>query len=252
VLAEQGHSYSAIAHQVGIQRVTVSKWLNHTGSDDQAHSPPESATSVADAATLAAVPVVQPPAPWQQWDEVRAVREGLQEHRYLLLRRPKHLTTEQQAHIDALLASPVGPKLQVARHFLLEWYLVLHDADGQRRTLDEARERFAAWSSDPVYATVALLRRVQERMTAEFERLSQFLRNPQWEATNNGAERAGRAFRHGQAAHFNLRSRPALEGAIVVTACHRKATATRGQHQEWARSGRGRTPRGQMVGSAAG
>jgi transposase len=192
-LALQGHSYCAIARQVGIHRVTVSKWLNHAVSNDPAHHRPEPPESTTDAATPTALPSTQPLPPWQQWDEVRVVREGLQEHRYLLLRRPKHLMAEQQAHIDTLLASPVGPQIQVARRFLEEWYLLLYDADGQRRTLDEARERFAAWSSDGAYATVAPLRRVQERMTMEFERLSQFLRNPHWEATNNGAERAGRA-----------------------------------------------------------
>jgi hypothetical protein len=128
----------------------------------------------------------------------------------------------------------------------------LHDADGQRRTLDAARDRFAAWSSAARYAAVAPLRRVQERMAAQSERLSHFLRNPGWEATNNGAERAGRALRHGQAPHFNLRTGPAIEGAIVVAAWHRKATATNGRHLEWARSSRGRKPQGQIVENARG
>lgn len=251
-LAEQGHSYCAIAQQVGIHRVTVSNWLNPAVLDDPAPGLPEPPTTTTAADTPPALPSTELPHPWQQWDEVRQVREGLQEHRYLFLRRPNHLTVEQQAQIDTLLTSPVGPQLQVARRFLEEWYLLLYDADGQRRTLDEARERFAAWSSDGAYATVAPLRRVQARMTAEFERLSQFLRNPDWEATNNGAERAGRAFRHRQAPHFNLRSKGALEGAVVVAACQRKATATSGRRQEMARSGRGRTPRGQIVERASG
>jgi hypothetical protein len=240
VLAEQGHSYSAIAGQVGIQRVTLSKWLNHPRADDQAQSPMEPPTSTADAATLAGVPVIQPPPPWQQWDEVRVVREDLQEHRYLLLRRPNHLTVEQQAQIDTLLTSPAGLQLQVARQFLEEWYLLWHDGDGQRLPLDEAREHFAAWSSNSVYPALAPLRRVQERMTAQFERLSHFLREARWEATNNGAERVGRAFRHRQAPHFNLRKKTSMEGAIVVMACHRKAAATGAAHAEGARSGRGR------------
>jgi len=190
-LALQGHSYCAIAQQVGIHRVTVSNWLNHAVVDDPAQHPTAYPTSTTDAERPEALPA--PPPPWQQWDEVRVVREGLQEHRYLFLRRPDHLTADQQAQIDMLLASPVGPQLQVARRFVLEWYLLLYDADGQRRTLEEARERFAAWSSHGAYASVAPLRRVQERMTAEFERLSQFLRKQDWEATNNGAERAARA-----------------------------------------------------------
>jgi len=239
-LAEQGHSYCAIARQVGIHRVTVSKWLNHAAPSDPAQCPTESPESTADAQAGTALPA--PPPPWQQWDEVRQVREALQEHRYLLLRRPKHLTAEQQAQIDALLISPLGPQLQSARRFLEEWYLLWCDGDGHRRTLDEAHERFAAWSSDSTYAAVAPLRRVQERMTAQFERLSQFLRNPCWEATNNGAERAGRAFRHRQAPHFSLRNPTSMEGAIVVMACQRKAAAIGDAHPEMARSGRGRKP----------
>jgi len=234
---------------VGIHRVTVSNWLNRTVVDDPARHSPACPTSTTEAERPTALPA--PPSPWQQWDEVRVVREGLQEHRYLFLRREDHLTADQQAQIDTLLASPVGPQLQIARRFVLEWYLLLYDADRQRRTLEEARERFAAWSSDGEYARVAPLRRVQERMTVQFERLSQFLRNPRWEATNNGAERAGRAFRHRQAPHFNLRTGPAIEGAIVVMACQRKAAATTHGHRDSARCRRGRKPRQQMEVCAA-
>jgi transposase len=250
-LAEQGHSYCAIAQQVGIHRVTVSNWLNQMEPDDPTHCPPTPPPSTTDADTPPALPSTQPPLPWQQWDEVRQVREDLQEHRYLFLRRRDHLTVDQQAQIDTLLVSAVGPQLHVARRFLEEWFLLWHDAEGRRRTLDEARERCAAWSTDTSYAAVAPLRRVQERMTAQFERLSPFLRNPRWEATNNGAERAGRAFRHRQAPHFNLRTEPAMEGAIVVMACQRKAAATTCQHREIARCRRGRKPRQQVEVRAA-
>ena len=245
-LAKQDHAYCAIAQQVGIHRVTVSKWLNQAVLDDPAHNLPEPPTTTTVADTPPAQPSTELPHPWQQWDEVRQVREDLQEHRYLLVRRPAHLTVDQQAQIDSLLTSPVGSQLQVARRFLEEWYLLLYAADGQRRTRSEAHERFAAWSSDGEYASVAPLRRVQERMTAQFERLSQFLRNPRWEATNNGAERAGRALRHRQAPHFNLRTEPAIEGAIVVMACQRKAAATTPGHRDSARCRRGRKPRQQM------
>jgi transposase len=250
-LAEQGHSYCAIAQQVGIHRVTVSNWLNQIEPDDPTQSRSTPPAGPTDAERPTGLPSTQPPLPWQQWDEVRQVREDLQEHRYLFLRRPDHLTAEQQAQIDALLSSPVGPQLQVARRFLEEWFLLWHDAKGHRRTMEDARERFAAWSSDGEYMVVARLRRVQERMTAQFEHLSQFLRYPHWEATNNGAERAGRAFRHRQAPHFKLRTGAAMEGAIVVMACQRKAAATTCQQQEVARCRRGRKPRQQMEVRAA-
>lgn len=59
---------------------------------------------------------------------------------------------------------------------------------------------------------------------AKFESLSQFLHHAEWETTNNGAERAGRAFRHRQAPHFNLRKKKAIENATNVIACLQKAT----------------------------
>lgn len=46
-------------------------------------------------------------------------------------------------------------------------------------------------------------------------------------ATNNGAERAARAFRHRQAPHFNLRSKEAIARAMTVTACLRKEAVTK-------------------------
>jgi transposase len=249
-LADQGYSYSAIARQVGLHRVTVSKWLNHT-SLAQAHSPAEPPPNTPEAASPAPVSASQPPLPWKAWDEVRVVREALQEHRYLFLRRPKHLSADQQAQIDALLASSVGPQLQVARQFLEEWYLLWYDSAGQRRTPSEAREHFSTWSGNAAYAALAPLRRVQERMSAQYERLSHFLHNPRWEATNNGAERMGRAFRHHQAPHFNLRNPTSMEGAIVVMASHRKAAATGGAHPDVARSGRGRKPQAHLEPRAA-
>ncbi len=68
--------------------------------------------------------------PWTNWDEVRQVREALQEHRFLLLRRPEHLNVDQQAHVAALLASPLGSQLQVARDFLEGWYGLWRDEHG--------------------------------------------------------------------------------------------------------------------------
>jgi hypothetical protein len=155
------------------------------------------------------------------------VREALKEHRFLLLRRPEHLNEEQQAQVEALLASPAGAELQVGRSFLVDWYLIWKDEAGQRRTPAEAKDRYEKWQTDETYAGVLILHKVQCQVTlTKFEQLSQFLQQPEWEATNNGAERAGRAFRHRQAPHFNLRSKEAIAGAITVAACRRKELAT--------------------------
>jgi hypothetical protein len=175
---------------------------------------------------------------------VRQVREALQEHRFLFLRRPDHLQPEEQTRIAALLATPVGPQLQVARSFLVEWYRLWHDEAGQRRPLDEAQTRFAAWRTNTTYAAVPPLRRIQAQMTpSKFEHLSHFLRHPAWEATNNGVERTGRTFRHRQAPHFNLRSVTAIENAITVAACQHKTAVLDPTLSRANRSMRGRKPR---------
>jgi hypothetical protein len=167
-----------------------------------------------------------PPAPWSNWDEVRQVREALQEHRFLLLHRPENLTSDEQEQVGSLFTSPIGEQLQVVRTFLVDWYRLWINDQGQRRTLAEAKTRYDSWRDNAAYQAVPQLQRAQERMTtARFESLSQFLRHPKWEATNNGAERAGRAFRHRQAPHFNLRRKESIENSINVIVCLRKAAA---------------------------
>ena len=241
LLKEHGLSYSAIAAQVGVHRVTVSAWLNETPA-----SPPEQPDQVdpplspAQPASPATPEEPAPPAPWETWERVSEVREALREHRFLLVRQPAHLSAEQQAHVDKLLSSPAGAELQVARRFVTDWYLLWHDKEGRRRTLEEARTRFADWSTDAAFAAVAPFKRVQVKMAAQFERVSAFLRQQEWEATNNGAERFGRAFRHQQAPHFNLRETESIEGALAVMAGQRKAAALEQAPRDIARSGRGR------------
>jgi len=88
-------------------------------------------------------------------------------------------------------------------------------------------------------------------MTAtRFEQLSQFLRHPQWEATNNGAERTGRAFRHRQTPHFNLRKEASIELSIVVSACLRKELALRPSVEPFHTCQRGRKRRAPSCQSA--
>ncbi len=155
------------------------------------------------------------------------MRESLQEHRFLLLRRPEHLTEEEQRHVAALLASPVGATLQVGRDCLVDWYRLWRDEQGQRRSPSEAQSRYEAWQTHPTYGAVPVLHKIQQQVTpAKFEQVSHFLRHPEWEATNNGAERTGRAFRHRQAPHFNLRSKTAIDQSLTVTACLHKETVT--------------------------
>ena len=94
-----------------------------------------------------------PPAPWQDWDQVRQVREALREHRFLLMRRPEHLSADQQALVADLLASPPA-EVKTARTFLLDWYAVWKDHQGNRRSVADAHAFYEAWRSNPVYLAV--------------------------------------------------------------------------------------------------
>ncbi len=234
-LHQAGQSNLAIARQVGLHRVTVAKWL-------QQEPPPAEPT--AEEGPVEPEELAPPPTPWSSWEEVRQVREGLLEHRFLLLRRPEKLVGEEVQQLESLLGSPVGPQLTVLRNFLVDWYRLFRTPEGQRRSFEEAQARYEAWRSDSAYRAVPALRRVQDRITAErFGHLSQFLRCPEWEATNNGAERGGRAFRHRQCPHFNLRSPEATEGAIVIAACQRKGAASAPLASKALRCTRGRKPK---------
>ena len=243
-LAREGLSHSAIARITGLHRVTVSRWLKVEAPAAARVAPPtvcdperlpayEDARMADDPARAATDPpetdhaLAPPPAPWTSWDQVWQVREALKEQRWLLLRRPEHLTPEQQATVDALISSPAGDLVGVARRFLLDWYALWRTEDGQRRPLDEAQERYERWRTDPAYQALPALQKVQDVMTpTRFARLSQFLRQAHWEATNNGAERAGRAFRHRQAPHFRLRTERAIADPLRVITCHAKERAT--------------------------
>jgi len=234
-LKQEERSYSAIAREVGLHRVTVKKWLQQELPEDE----PENLVIIPPPAET-----IPPPAPWASWEQVRQVREALQEHRFLFLRRPENLAPEEQQQIAALLASPVGEKLAVVRNFLVDWYRLWRTEDGQKRARDEAQTRYEAWRGNADYRAVPALRRVLDRMTADkFGSLSQFLRHAEWEATNNGAERTGRAFRHRQAPLFNLRSTEAIEGALIVAACRQQKVAERTPTGEAARCSRGRKRR---------
>ncbi len=174
--------------------------------------------------------------------------QALTAARYLLLRRPDHLSPAEQGQIDALLAGPLGERLRVARSCLLEWYAIWRDERGQRRDRDDARARHRRWHEDPTYREVLPLARAQRQLDpAHFERLSHFLAEPTWEATNNGTERTARLFRHRQAPHFALRTQAAIDDALKVGAFLRKDALTTTSDIAAARCRRGRPPHTQEV-----
>jgi hypothetical protein len=252
-LRRRGWSLVGIAAHTGYTRSTVRRWLRAP--------PPPPAPPAPGAAGGGAPPpaptgkrAVPPPAPWRSWDEVREVRHGLAAARSLLVHRPEHLSERERGHLDALLRSPVGGPLRVARAFLEDWFLLWRDETGQKRSPAAAWARFARWRADPACRALPPLRRVQDRLdAARFAQLSHFLSRPEWEATSNGAERLARRFRHGQAPHYRLRTPAAVEGALTVWACQRKPAAERAPSDPRAqasRSARGRKRRCQAEAGA--
>jgi len=246
-LAQQGLSLRAIARQTGHHRQTIKRWLRQSvpptpdrmpadlsgiaAQNEQQKQGPERQVRLLIDPTESTVntdsPKTLPPAPWSSWEEARQVREALQKHRFLLLHRSEHLTPEEQEDVTHLLNTPIGAALQVVRSFLQDWYYLWMDKDGRRRSVAEAQMRYEAWRTNATYRAVSQLRHAQEQMNAaKFEHLSQFLRHPEWEATNNGAERAGRAFRHRQAPHFNLRNPGSIDRALNLAASLRQEHAT--------------------------
>ena len=247
-LYAEGSSLSAIARKTGFCRKTVRKWLREATPSELGQE------SLADG-VLAAPDDLQrppPPAPWTSWHEVAETQTELRACRYLLMRRPDHLAGEERERLDALLASPAGPKLKVARRFLEDWYSLWRDEGGGRPSLPEAQERHRRWREEETYRALPSLARVIRRVDVErFRSLSHFLKQPEWEATSNGAERAGRRFRHWQGPHYNLRALASIEAAIVAQTMIDRQVGGAVTALRPCRSTRGRRPRGAPLATAA-
>lgn len=234
-LHNQGVSIRGIRRQTGHSRNTIKRWLCGQIPKNVAKGqlPTEWLLSAEKKKTLSEdapqeqdstskLPTMSPevPAPWSSWEKVREVRNLLWKCRYLMLRRPDHLTHEDRQELELLFESPVvGESVRLVRSFLEEWYSLFYDERRTRRTLEEARERYDLLMSDPRYQTLEPLARLQARFgEAQFLKISEFLRRPEWESTNNAAERSARAFRHLQAPHYNFRKPPSIENAIRARA----------------------------------
>jgi len=240
-LYHSGLSLRQVAAQTGFARNTVRAWIRQPAPDlDSVSVPVVAALAGGPPPRLGPPP---PPAPWTSWAEVRDIREALTDSRFLLLRRPDHLDPEERAHLERVLASPIGAPLRIARAFLEGWYGLWRDAHGRRRRWDDAHDRYRAWQTNPLFWTVTPLTKVITLVDeARFTQLSHVLRNPLWEATNNGAERAGRRFRHLQGPHYNLRSVPSIERALAAQAMIAHTESSIVDVPKPSRSTRGRTP----------
>lgn len=234
-LRTEGVSIHEITRRTGHSRNTIRSWLRGTVRPREARQAPPEVT-----ARLTATSIPPPPPGWRDWDEVRAFHERLKEQRWRLMARRERLPEADQLALDALLSMPAAAPLRTAHRWVQDWFAIWHDDGGARRSVEQARIRFEAWRSDAAANALPKLARIQERMSDErFTSLSHFLRDTRWEATSNGAERGGRAFRHHQAAHFNLRSIAAIKAMMDVTANARRRAPLVSQ-AEVGRSSRGR------------
>jgi hypothetical protein len=151
--------------------------------------------------------------------EVRRVREHLRLYRALFLHQPQKLTLDERQTLGDLLAGPLGGDLRVARAFLEGWFAIWKDDRGLRRSPANAAQHNQIWHNDPEAAKLVPLRRQRHHLEADhFARLSAFLVNDTWEATNNAAERGGRAFCHAQHPHLRLRSVQTIDAGLKIRA----------------------------------
>jgi hypothetical protein len=224
-LKEQGISIREIRRQTGHSRNTIKKWLSGgapriiTETELPDGMTPEEVLAEEDLHADTPSEIPEPPSPWSDWEQVRKVRRLLWERRYAMLRRPDHLTAEHRQDLRYLLESPVGEQVGLMREFLEEWYALFHDERRKRRSIQQAKERYERLRGGGRYRALKPLARLQARLCEEhFEKISSFLRRPQWEATNNAAERGARAFRHLQAPHYNLRRTQSIDDAIKAGA----------------------------------
>jgi hypothetical protein len=239
-LKRAGVPIRGIVRHTGHSRNTVRQWLREPAELVDADSSPEP--------MACAVPPVPesdvPPQPWDSWQQVREFADVLAEHRFLLTRRPDHLTEDDRALLTVLLEAPAAAPLRTARDFLEEWFAIWRDAQGRRRSPDDAWGRYRAWRANVDYLAEPVLKRACDRIDElRFGKLSRFLEAPNWEATNNGAERMGRLFRHRQAPHFRLRTADSIDDSFRSWALTRRHRAIGGNAESAARATRGRTPR---------
>lgn len=238
-LAQEGLGMRAISRQLGHSRNTLRTWLDGTVKPKEERD----ASTMTVGVLSRGAPPPEPPPGWESWDQVRGAKDQLRKTRFQVLARFERLSEKEQAAVRAALALPCSAALRVAHRFTQDWYAIWTDAAGARRGLDEARERYNRLRNDEKAKAIPALARLQHHMTDEkFSGVSPFLSHPNWEGTNNGAERGGRLFRHLQGPHFRMRSKAAISKLIRSHACGKLPSKAEDQPSV-GRSSRGRPVR---------
>jgi hypothetical protein len=237
-LRNEGASIKELGRKTGHSLNTIRAWLKEKPA---AHLMTESLSPLPAILNIMQDAKLSPPAPWSNWEQVRHVSEQLKESRFLFARREKNLTDEEQQRLNELSLSPVGDSVRILREFMAGWYEIWHDENGSRRSWEAARTCYLELGKQEQFRNSRYLRPVSERMTEKhFEPLGQFLKVSEFEATNNGAERMGRTYRHLQASQFELRSTESREGALKAYMIKTKECIEKKQVPH---SNRGRKPK---------
>lgn len=153
-------SVSRLSPQTGHSRNTIKRWLSGgapkviTETELPAGTTPEEVLAQESPDADAPSEIPEPPLPWSDWEQVRKVRKLLWENRYVMLRRPDHLSEEHQKDLRYLLESPVGEQVGLMREFLKQWYALFHDEQRNRRSLEDARERYEHLRNDARYRSL--------------------------------------------------------------------------------------------------
>jgi hypothetical protein len=130
------------------------------------------------------------------------------------------MSTQDLEIFEKLINSPVGESMATIARFALDWYDIWHCQDTmQRRHPEDAERRWKIFSGTKKFLTFGSLRKFQQTLTdTAFFKLSEFLHNPRWESTNNGAERYCRNVRHIQKSRYSFRSEAMIASIIEMSA----------------------------------
>jgi transposase len=148
-------------------------------------------------------------------------------HRYLIVKRPEHLTQGQRQDLQRML--DYLPALRELRRFMEQVYLMLAAA----QTEAQAWARYESWCADAGFRAVPELAAVVAGMTgAKFRKVVAFLRSPvgQRVRTNNHVERLNRHIRHYEAVRYGWRTGRGIARFVVllVERCWRSRQAAEG------------------------
>lgn len=144
-------------------------------------------------------------------------RKFLREHRFLLLRRPDHLTRKERQALRQM--DRIAPALATLRRFVEELHRLFEPAQSPQA----ARNRRTRLVARAEYRQHPHLAKVLKRLAPQkFERLIVFLSTEAQERTSNHVERKNRRFRMLQKTRYNRRKPYTITNALKLELMYQK------------------------------